>query len=380
MSDSAPRGRLLTKLGRLRRAYFLAVAGKYSLLLASAALAVMVTLAWSTEVERLTVFQAPGLLLLALVVAVLAAALRAPSLGAVARRADDEFGLENRTQTALEHIGAADEMALLLTADAERRLPSTWTGTRLFDYRREARVAVLVFVIPVALALVTWSVIDIATSDGGSSIDGSRTVVTTGSLDTERQLEGVVRTAASSTEAISPEDENTAADRNARSPKGGLESATGPSDGRNGEQLPGLDQSHVGGEAQTSVASASDAEGSSGSGTGESDSSDASPSESSGASSSGTAARAVAAEFEGVAAPGTGAAASGGAAADARSGGQSPSEAPDTVESATPDPRRTSSYPELWNRAQAVPLAERIPAGLRRYIRDYFTAVGPRPQ
>ena len=284
----------------------------------------------------------------------------------------DEFGLENRTQTALEHIGAADEMALLLTADAERRLPSTWTGTRLFDYRREARVAVLVFVIPVALALVTWSVIDIATSDGGSSIDGSRTVVTTDSLDTERQLEGVVRTAASSTEAISPEDENTAAGRNARSPEGGLESATGPSDGRNGEQLPGLDQSHVGGEAQTSVASASDAEGSSGSGTGESDSSDA--------SSSGTAARAVAAEFEGVAAPGTGAAASGGAAADARSGGQSPSEAPDTVESATPDPRRTSSYPELWNRAQAVPLAERIPAGLRRYIRDYFTAVGPRPQ
>ncbi len=372
MSDFAPRVSLLTKLKKLRRAYSFTVAAKYSLLLASVTLAVIVTLAWPAEVVSLGLFQRAGLLLIALVVAVMAAALRAPSLAAVARRVDREFGLADRTQTALEHVGEADEMALLLTADAERRLPSTWTGTRLFDYRREAQVAVLVFVMPVALGLVTRSVIDIAMPDRGSSVGGSQTVVTTDSLDTDRQPEGALRTPATPTEAMPADDDQAGADRAVPPRAVGVESATGPSGGRSAEQAPGADESPLGVEATASVGSASDGEASSSDGVGGSGSA--------GASSSGTSARAIAAQFEGVAAPGTGPAASRGAAPDARSGGQSAADSPDTVESMASDPRRASSYPELWNRAQAVPLAERIPAGLRRYIRDYFTAVGPPPQ
>ena len=358
----------LRRLKWLRTSYFASMALKYSVLVMSIGASVAMTLPIVVESFVSRLWQAIALIVLAPGVAILLTALRAPSLASVARRTDREFRLQDRVATALEHVGSDDEMAQLLLADAERRLPANWKGTRIWNFRNEIRFSVLVLVIPLATALSVRSLIEVALPEGSRSVSGPAARSSDGPEGTGTADEFV---------AVPAADPIASPSENGRAAEVGVPAVAAGS---------GSDPVSSGGDVEelsvSSPAATSDARGvaptSSAGGAGRPD---PSPGESMPAdvSSAGTSARATTAPFEGMAGAGVVGAPSdvgkenvGGAA----SVNGMPSERAADFRSAL-DPRRVSGYSDSWRRAQAIPLAERIPAGLRRYIRDYFAAIEP---
>ena len=357
----------LRKLRWLRTTCCLSMAGKYGVLAASTGVSVALVLPVVVDVPFPVVLQAIAILAFALPVSIVLTALGAPSLAATARRTDREFRLQDRVATALEHVVSDDEMALLLLADAERRLPASWKGTEVWDFRRQIRASILVLAIPLAVAFSVRSIVDIRLPNGGGPSAGqaARSSDETESVGTAAGIVAVPSAAplASLSEAGRPADEG--------SPAGSSEPRSGQasSGGLNAEFAP--PSSVVPSDpdiAPTSTAG----------GVGRSDRSAGQPAPAD-VSTAGTSMRATAGQFEGMGAVGVGTSPSGVGAENPGSGASSaggPSEQMSDFRSVL-DPRRESGYSDSWRRAQAIPLSERIPAGFRRYIRDYFAAIEP---
>ena len=361
------------KVRGLRTSYCLSLAGKYFVLAASVGVSTVMTLLVLVDVTRVGPWGALGVLALAIAVVILLTVLRAPSLASLARRIDREFGLEDRVLTALEHEGCDDEMAVLLLADAERRLPSNWKGKGVWNFRREIQMSALVLVISVVAAFSVRSLIEFA-SPGSNSFNTGLVSGPVGESEGTATVGGIAAVPSAAPTAVPtavPDETGRAAQMGLPESSAGL--ALGPvsSGNRNIDDPPGTSSQVPSDAPRVLTEAAAAGEGRSGPSEG--------GSERANASSAGSSPQSTPAQFEGAAGSGTGAAPSDvgpGSSGGASSVDGVPTLLTDAARSSF-DPRQGTGYSASWSRGQAIPLTERIPSGLRRYIRAYFTAIEP---
>ena len=323
-----------------------------------------------------TAIVAGSSLVLAILAAYGVAISRTGSLSATARIVDRELELQDRTTTALEFLYGTDAVSRLVVADATSRLESLPASSLPLTVSRFARRTAALAAVSALLFITMLSSSRHASAPDAISLESARSGRASATVDG-----GSVRSSAarSATGAASDGRESRVAtrssDHRAAPPGGaapeatteGIAANTGRREiGRPNEDTPSAEKSASAAPDSSDARSGSDAGANSGKDT------RADPSAGAAATSPALLARGIGAK-----APATAHARAGGISDGAfvdKPAGGARSTWPGT------SGRRSTAYAEAYARAEAALPTERIPVGLRSYIRAYFVAIRPGPR
>jgi hypothetical protein len=308
----------------------------------------------------------------AIVLSLLAAAARTPSLSDIARLLDRRALLQNRTATALQFVRNDDVMATLVVRDAARRVAGLEPAV-VFPREYPARPHLLVAAITVSSLVFAASVSRVAwapqlrSPSAGMATPGAPAQSRQG-LPSARPADTPGATPARGSTLATPQGTQARADGRASEQQ--VEDRAARADGRTGSPSPSPSAAQHGTgnglrqrpPAPTIGTAASDRAGAGGSGA-------ASPAR----DARGEASSAREGAGQGGAVPGRLARGGGGIKGGTLAGDATPAALSRPGAARSPD--YAAEYQAAWTRAQAALAQDRVPPPLREYVRRYFAAI-----